>query len=322
MSVPSNINQANVEAHLNATFGIKETQESAEAAAVSIEFARQDANKDAERFERESETNPIVVARKESLKPKKATKKEVKRVDESILVRKEDADGLAGEFSGRQGNREYHLDIRLLSRLAEQIGLEINEGDSPEKIISTVRDIMSVNGKKPDAVIIDKAFEFLLEAARSQFGKVEGPDKKRLEVIYQKLETAKLKHFGDYAVDIEVGHKIIGVADLSLQKNQTLSIDDTIDFYRNAVHDVTANVPKVRGSYPTYASLKRGMEITFGIASKEIKGLNLERGHQKQLIDIIRIYQTIEGGYSVARNGIKDTMKPYLESTGIFARAA
>ncbi len=296
-------------------------QDATEAGTAQDDNARQ-MESDA-RFELETDGNVITIEKKTRLQKKdKAQKiKEVKKIDESILVREEDADGLAGEFSGRQGNREYHLDIRILSRLAQAIGLEIQEEDDPQTIIEEVRKIMTVNGKKPDAVILDKAFEFLLEAARSQFGKVEGNDKKRLEVIYQKLEAAKNQHFEENKPNIELGHKLIEVADLSLQKNQTLSIDDTIDFYRKAVHDITADVSKVRKTYPTYASLGKGREITFGIASKEIKALNLEKGHQKQLIHIIKIYQAIEGGYSEAKNGIKNTMKPYFDAS-IFARAA
>ena len=52
-----------------------------------------------------------------------------KETKESVLVRKEDADGLAGDFSQRQGNREYHLDPVILSILAAE---ELGQGITPE----------------------------------------------------------------------------------------------------------------------------------------------------------------------------------------------
>ncbi len=84
-----------------------------------------------------------------------------------MLIRKEDADGLADGFSQRHGNREYRLNPHLLSQLAEDVGIGIHEYSNIDEMISFIRLRMTIDNQKPDVAIIDKAFEFLIERDQS-----------------------------------------------------------------------------------------------------------------------------------------------------------
>jgi hypothetical protein len=144
-----------------------------------------------------------------------------KEVKESVLVRKDDADSLADGFSKRRGNHEYHLNPSLLSQLVVELGLGINENSNPDEIIGRVRNRMTVGQLHPAALaaLVDKGFEFLLEATSSQAAKAMGEDKERLTRIINNLETAQNKHF-------EANVLAVGIARISQQEgNREYQLD-------------------------------------------------------------------------------------------------
>lgn len=176
------------------------------------------------------------------IKTQKLQKKEevktqrVKNVEESVLVRKEDADGLADGFSQRQGNREYRINPRLLSQLAEDLGIGIHENSGLEEMINFIRRRLTVDGESPDVSIVDKAFEFLIEASTAQLATAQGPAKDRLELIKQRLENAKIRHFEAHAAEIQVTQKIIGAVDAVVEKTGEI-VKETLTRYRDIVHN-------------------------------------------------------------------------------------
>lgn len=293
-----NINERNMTAHTNFVESLQDTQEASQMTSASIQAANEQDMKSDAKFENESEANPAVLLKKKDLNPKTKVHKikEVKKVDESVLVRKEDADGLADQFSGRQGNRNYYLDYNYrprLSHLAQKIGLEIHEDAVPKDIIDLVQNTMSVNGKVPTPAIIDKTFDFLLEAARAQFDKVEGTDKKRLEIIYQKLETTKAQHFKDHEGQIEFGHATIDTISQLVRQdpNSKVKVSDAVNTCINIAatklenRDDTEEFLKNYGEKALKQTLKEFGEAVKSIfddnpyLSKCIKGIKLIQNH-------------------------------------------
>lgn len=261
-----------------------------------------------------------LVGKEEVKKPEKA-----QRAQESVLVRKEEADGLGGEFSQRQGNKEYHLDPVVLSKLiAEDLGIGINEKSEPDEILTIIRTrmmMMTVNGEAPDVVMVDKVFEFLMEVTRTKLTTASETDKPRLAAIFTKIEEAKAKHFESNSIAIQVAQKIIGAVD-AVATTTGQPIKATLDRYREVVH----NPPELQALRKEY-ELKgyKGMML-------ELKGLNnylggnlkknnLENPELSQLASAARTMQALLGVYRQSKAHIP-TMESYLELHGIFETSA
>lgn len=297
-----NINERNMTAHSNFVESLQDTQEASQMTSTSIQAANEQDMKNDAKFENESEANPAVLLKKKDLHAKTKVQKikEVKKVDESVLVRKEDADGLADQFSGRQGNRNYYLDYNYrpqLSRLAQEIGMDIHENADPDYIIDLVRNTMSVNGKVPTPAIIDKTFDFLLEAARAQFDKVEGADKKRLDIIYHKLETTKVQHFKKYEGQIEFGHATIDTISQLVRQdpNSKVKVTDAVDTCINIAAAKLENIKDGKDFSRKYGetALKQMLK-EFGEAVKTIFDDNPYLSKCMQGIKVIQAYFGVE----------------------------
>lgn len=254
---------------------------------------------------------------KKDLKTDKA-----KRVKESILVRKGDADDLADQFSGRQGNREYHIDPRLLSLLAQSLGVDFDENASPDEMIALIRDRMAKNGKKPDVAIVDKSFEFLLEATRAQIGKATGIERTRLEAIYVNIETAKAKHFESYSIDIEVAHHVIGAVDAVVQATG-ISVEETLDRYRYVVHN-PQDIQTLRKDYEAkggYKYLVKDLKTGFWpFLGGNFKRTNLDNPELIQLAIAARKMQALLGVFRQTKAHFP-TMISYLKSKDVVETA-
>ncbi len=265
----SQLSKANM-AHL-ATFkeALSETMEESSLIDTALKGAKVDASQEA--LQRESEENSTVgiQIRTQKLEKKKEVKTEkAKNVKESVLVRKEDADGLADGFSQRHGNREYRLDPLLLSQLAQDLGIGINEGIDIDQLIALIRRRMTVDGILPDAALIEKAFEFLLEALYAQIiAESDHFVKDRLKRIRKNVESAKLKHFKANAEKIQVSEKIIGAVDAVVESTQQ-SLQGTLERYRDIVH----NPPDLQDLRKFYE--KKGYKLMM----LELKGLNTYLG--------------------------------------------
>ena len=303
---------------------IKATQQAGAVNATEIKENQQDASQESLQGEAAESSAMGIQIRTQRLVGKEEVKKPDKeqRAQESVLVRKEEADRLGGEFSQRQGNKEYHLDPLVLSQLiAEELGVGINEKSEPAEIIAIIRTRMSVNGEAPDVAMVDKAFEFLMEVTRTKLTTASETDKPRLAALYTKIEEAKNKHFESNSIAIQVAQKIIGAVD-AVATTTGQPIKATLDRYREVVH----NPPELQALRKEYEQKGyKGMML-------ELKGLNnylggnlkknnLENPELSQLASAARTMQALLGVYRQSKAHIP-TMESYLELHGIFESSA
>ena len=249
---------------------------------------------------------------------KDAKTEKAKQAQESVLVRKEDADGMADGFSQRHGNREYRIDPRLLSQLAEDVGIGINEHSKLEEMISFVRKRMTVDRESPDVAIVDKAFEFLIEMTRLQADKATGVAKERLENIQKNLEAAKFKHFTTEtnAADIQVAQKIIGAVDAVVETTGQ-PVKATLDHYRDVVHN-PPDIQTLRKYYETKGYREMILELS-GLNTflgGNLKRKNLESPELGQLVSAARKMQGILGVFEQIKLRLT-TLRSFLGLSGV-----
>jgi hypothetical protein len=185
MSEMNQIKGSNSSSSSSFTHSLQETQSVGNEVEQSIKeavIAQSD-----EKFQKEAEENFSAAGiniRLQKLERRSEVKTEkAKQAKESVLVRKEDADGMADQFSGRNGNREFQLSLFLLSLLAQEIGSKLNENTAIDEIIHFVSQGMSTDGINSDPAIVDKTFEFLLEVTQYRIGQSEGSDQERLTIL-------------------------------------------------------------------------------------------------------------------------------------------
>ena len=275
-----------------------------------------------DRLNQEGDENSVAASliRTKKLDIKKEVKKtdRAKQAEESVLVRKEDADGFADGFSQRHGNREYRINPRLLSELAEDLGIGINEDSKPEEMISFIRGRMTVDGERPDVAIVDKAFEFLIEMTRVQADKTTGIPRERFENIQKNLEAAKLKHYTTEtnAADIQVSQKIIGAVDAVVETTGQ-SVKATLEHYRDVVH----NPPDLQ-TLRKYFEPKGYKEMIFELSGLNtflggnLKRKNLESPELSQLVSAARKMQALTGVFEQIKQRLT-TLKSFLGLSGV-----
>jgi hypothetical protein len=186
----------------------------------------------------ETENTPVGMSIKSSKleKPEKAKTEKAERAQESVLLRKEEADGLADSFSRRQGNREYRLEPVRLSALAQLLGSEIKEDSDETAIINTIRGQLTVNGKEPDTAFVDKTLDFLIEVTRIQLGKSQGPLKERVQKILERLESTKANYSLLHQKDLLISQTIMpGIA--AMTDVTGINHADTLTHYRNSINN-------------------------------------------------------------------------------------
>lgn len=300
--------------------GTKETADKLDVTVAASKMASQE--KLASEGEDFSSYGLVIKSQKLPKRPEVKSEKAA-RAKESVLVRKDDADGLAGEFSQRQGNREYHLDPHALSVLAaEELGEGINPETSPDEVITIIRKRMSFQGQAPDVSIVDKTFEFLLEVTESQLKTANENDKPRIKAIHEKLETAKFKHFDSHAVEIQVAQKIIGAVD-AVVEHTGKAVKETLDRYRDVVHnppDIQAlrKFYESKGGYKTMIPEFKGLNTYLG---GNLKRTNLESPELAQLAGATRKMQAMLGVFQQAEKQRK-TAESFLTLNGILIAAA
>lgn len=295
--------------------------EASRVAATEIVESAEDANAEGLLKEQgENATESIHTIRLKKAEPKsrevKIERKE--NAQESVLVRKEDANRQADEFSQKRGNREYRLDSRILSALlSEDLGTGIHEEADEATILGIIRSRMTVNGKIPDAGMVDKAFEFLLEGSRAQLPKLTGADKERLNRIIGKIEAAKNQHAEIYAAAIQVTQNIIGAVDAV-----ATGTDQDVPTLLGRYSDVVANTPDAQTllkAYPRkdiYKHLRSEFQSLSRYLNDALKEPDVERPYLVQLNKYTRVLQAELHVFHRANERLKP-MKPYLESHGM-----
>lgn len=265
----------------------------------------------------------VAIKRSTKLVAKAEVKTEkAKRAQESVLVRKEDADELADQFSKRQGNREYQLNPSRLSLLAIGIGKEIHEATDVNEMIALIRSRMTVDGQVPDVAMIDKAFEFLLDVTSWRFDRAEAVDKARLEKIYRNIEAAKNQFFSIHSVDITVAQKIIGAVD-AVSHETGKNINVTLAHYRDIVHQQEIDIQTLRKQYELmpHNEMVRELKGLSTYLGANFKRNNLESAELIKLTRVARIMQAVNGVFRLARQRVQ-TLENYLELNGVLEVAA
>lgn len=273
----SQMSKASVARHLNFANSIEATQSASQFIEETAKATQADVTLEKLLDETLDNSAMGIQIRTKKLEKKKELKTEkAKQAQESVLVRKEDADSLADGFSQRQGNREYHLDRRLLSELVESLGVGINEESSLDELIGYIRHRLMIDGRPPDPAIIDKAFEFLVEVLRLQMTKASDERvKERLFKILKNMESAKLKHFSAHADKIQVAEKIIGAVDAVIETTKQ-GLEETLDRYRDIVHN-PPDLQELRKHYQV---------IGYRLMMLEMKGLNSYLGGNLKRADL------------------------------------
>lgn len=281
-----------------------QTQESAQAAASSLNKTLATQNKDNKESLAEEEDNsvPAIVIKSQKLEKKKETRPDkVKSSKESVLVRKDDAGGLGEGFSERHGNREYRLNPNQLGELAEDLGNGFHENSTADQMIALVRTTMTTAGQPPDVAIVDKAFEFLVEVTKIETEKAVGNAKVRLEKIGERIETAKLKHFATYAAEIQVAQKIIGAVDAVVETTGQ-TVKETLNHYRDVVHN-PPDLQALRKFYEGkgYKAMVLELKGLSNYLGGNFKRSNLESPELGQLASAARKMQALIGVFRQAK---------------------
>ena len=191
-----------------------------EARETDTELRANQAEASQEKLEKEQETTVNVSIRTTRLeRPEKSAKTEkAQRAQESVLVRKEEADALADGFAKRQNNQEYHLDSKALSTLAQDLEDAVRDESSPDQLIRLIQERMtSVNpktGKRepPLAAHVQKGLEFLLEVAKLKWQEAEAGAKPGLQKLIDRLQIAFEKNLETNAKEIQQTEALVGLA--------------------------------------------------------------------------------------------------------------
>lgn len=253
--------------------------------------------------------------------PNKRGVDEVRKVFEmrpKVFERK-DADGFADQFSGRDGNKEYHLDPLILSALAYDVGDVIHEDLSLDQIIALVEERM----QDADPAMVDKAFEFLVEIVQTQsVNPQNSPEKKAvLENISEKIAAAKEQYFntGNHAVAIRVAGKIIGAVDAVVNATG-LSINETLGRYR----DIVASPPDLQTLRKYYeanggtGAMRQELLALGTYINVHIKRTgDLENAELGQLAKTSKLLQGLFGVTAEANNQCKTFLPAYLKANGL-----
>lgn len=232
-----------------------------------------------------------------TLKAGKSDKLEkAQKAQESVLIRKDEADGLAGEFSGRDGNRQYRLNSDQLSLLLQGLVEEITPESSVSAVISRVQNGLAVGGRLPDVGQVDKAFDFLLEVLKIQIGKEKSPEfKAQFQAIYDKVSAAKAQHMVDNQAAIEEAHKIIGIADIIVESGKT-DTPEALAHLRDVIHnpqDLSAKFTYYRSKGYTYKEIKGEIDSILHLLGKEFKRVDIPTAEMDALMKETRKSQAI-----------------------------
>lgn len=303
---------------------LQETQETSETLDTALNANKVEASKEKLLLEAEENSAMGILMKTERIRRRLPAKTEkAKHAQKSVLIRKEDADGLAGEFSQRQGNREYHLDPHLLSQLvAEELGAGINENSTPDEVIAILRQRLVINGKIPDVAIVDKAFKFLLEVTHLQIGQAGADTKERLTNIYNKIVLAQALHFDSNSSEIQVAQKIIGAVDAVAEMTGE-TVTETLHHYRKVVHDEPPDLQSLRKFYEGkgYKYMVRELKGLRTYLGGNLKQENLDNREMAKLIQSVKQIQALEWVFKHSKK-YRDPMIMYLKSHHVFAEAA
>ncbi|KIC72400.1 hypothetical protein DB44_CJ00140 [Candidatus Protochlamydia amoebophila] len=315
MSIPSSFNAAAA----NAAFAAKDAafDESLEAtqqvsAKNSLALQENSAEASQEKLAREAEENAstgmTAQTKKLAAPPRSEKIEKAKEVQESVLVRKEEADQFAGDFLGKGNNKNYHLEMAILSSLAQDLGTGITPKMSSKEIIDHITDRLrtfdpkSGKIKDPDSSQIDKTFEFLLFVTEKKLEKLpkDSEDSKRLTEVAAHIKVAKKDYYDMPGADgkpnskaIEQAKKIIGLASGVVDASDR-STKEALDELRDIL-DNPQDVQNIRKEYEKNGGATR--------LFNDLKTFYHHLGNQLKRVNV----QTVDGG------NLNPTNMPTLE---------
>lgn len=310
----------------NFVFSIQETQESSATLESRLKANQVEASQ--EKLQTEAEENSVVAIvhkhKKLELRKSEGKTEKIRKVEHSVLVRKEEADTSADEFSKREENRPYlliGLDKKLLSQLVyEELGTGITQDTTSDKIIEIVRQRMSVDGKAPEVAIVNKALEFLLEMTEKKMKIFEGEERERLEKIYSHLETAQKNYERIYEVELRLTPELIEAAQVVSQSTKE-GIRQAFDRYRDIVHN-PPDLQVMRKNYEEKGYRAMVLELK-GLSSYlggNFKRKNLEHPELARLASAAKKLQALLGVFRQSKIQLS-SMESYLALNGVLEAA-
>jgi hypothetical protein len=305
-------------------YSLAETQESSATLDARLKAHQIDANQDKLQAEAEDNSAIAIAHRQKKLEFRKSEGKveKVKRVEYSVLIRKEEADSFADQFSKREENRPYvliGLDPKLLSQLVyEELGTGITEEISPDEVIAIVRQRMSVDGASPDVSIVDKALQFLIEMTERKIKTVSKTEKEHLSKIQTRIEKAKVYYETIYEVELRLAPELIEAAS-HLSESTKEGVRKSFERCREIVHnppDLQAMRKYYEGKgYKAMLLELKGLSAYLG---GNFKRKNLDHPELAQLASAARKMQALLGVFRQSKIHLS-SMESYLELSGVLA---
>lgn len=263
-----------------------------------------------------------MAAKTKPLKPQeKETKpKGVERKERGVFTRKEldKLDKDAGGFSQGEGNREYRLPPQALVNLALKLGDSITPDTSPDDLVQMIRNALAEGVKQPDVSQVDKTFDFLLEITQKKLESSSGLEAVYLEKLYQNIASTKVRHYEAFKADIEAAHNIIGAANVLVTANRTTG--ETLDHLREMINnpqDVHTKHKYYKSKSYDHKMLRTEFKLLFNYMGSLVKE-KLEKPHLKQLMEEIKVLQSILGVYRQAQREISSMVVHLDKSVGLF----
>lgn len=250
-----------------------------------------------------------MLAKSKKLVPEKKTKtKQAERTEKGVFVRKE-TDNLANDFTQREGNIEYRLPPSGLSRLAQNLGDSITPDTNSDDLVRMIRNELTEGKKIPDVSQVDKAFDFLLEVTKEKLEVSNGLEATFLEKLFQNIASSKIKHYEIFKAEIEAAHNIIGAANVLVTENRSTA--EALDHLREMIN----NPQDVHVKYKYYLNkgynhkmITAEFKLLFNYMGSLVKK-KLENPHLKQLLEEIKVLQSILGVY---RQGSREFRSMYV----------
>lgn len=277
----------------------------------------------AERIDREPDQNVKLgmnAKTKPLNRPKESKTKDVEKTEKGIFTRKEtdDLDNQAGGFSQREGNKEYNLAPSALSKLAQRLGDAITPDTNPDDLVRMIRNELTEGKKLPDVSQVDRTFDFLLEVTQAKMATSTGLEAVFLEKLYQNIATTKVKHYETFKAEIEAAHNIIGAANVLVTENR--STGEALDHLREMINnpqDVHTKHKYYKNKSYDHKMLSAEFKLLFNYMGSLVKQ-RLENPHLKQLLEEIKVLQSILGVYRQGKREHSSMLVHLDKSLGLF----
>lgn len=259
-----------------------------------------------------------MLAKTKKLEPENKTdSKLIKRIEKGLFIRKE-MENLADGFCKRDNNAEYHLSVAALTRLAVSLGEVITPDTSYDELVDLIRQELTEGAKIPNAVLVDKTFDFLLEVVQVKLNQSEGLQATFLEKLYENIANVKIRHYEIYQNKIETGHHIIGAADSLVTKNRDVS--ECLDHLERMIdekQDVHTKYRYFKELGYAHKDIREEFKILFHHIGSKLKN-KIDNPYLQLLLEEIKVAQSVLGVYKQASREFSSMLTHLKRSTSLF----